>query len=225
MSQPSPGSPGNSAQATGTSVALYDSSVPNAIVTVGPVQIDDQDAQTVDMPDSVFDEFIINSKFEGDMHRYMMGITSETPFQGASVAFCQLASPTVLWIADWTVLVKGDLKIPDPDLSIQDWVLLDAHFEPAAVVPNVDGVSPLYRLTGTYVYGHKNPKSSLAQNVLIPRLPWVKDGVFQTTILPSNLDNTLLTPQGGGGGSSQASPGSPAPNTNPPSIKTISTGS
>lgn len=196
--------------------AGYDTSTPAATVTYGEVTVDDTATATMDpsaVGNSVFDEFIINSRFEGDNHRYMMGITSETPFQGASVAFCQLASPTVLWIADWTCLVNGTIKIPDPEASSQDWILLDAHLEPAAVVQNIDGETPIYRISGTYVYGHKNPKSSITQNVIIPRMPWVVEGVFQTTILAANLDNTLLTPQGGG--QNVGGPGMKKPNTTP----------
>lgn len=224
MSQPSPGQVSITAGGN-SSTASYDQSVPAATVVVGEVQIDDNNAQTVEesaLNNAIFDEFIINSRFEGDGHRYMLGITSETGFQGSSVAFVQLASPTLLWIADWTVLVKATMRIPDPDVPIQDWVLLDDHVESVAVVPNPDGITPLYRISGTYVYGHKNPKAKTYENVTIPRLPWVKDGVFQTTILSSNLDNTLLIPGGGGGnGSTPPAPNIKAPNTNPPNIKTI----
>ncbi len=163
-----------------------------ASVAVGIVRAEDDFARYADDggPAGIWTDYRVMSRYEKDGHRYMMPMTSPDEFQGASVAFVQLAAPTLLWIVDWTAArFATPPDIPD-ERAIQgvlvggifiqsstDWVLLDQHLEPAMITVGPDGVTPLYRISGTYVYGHKKPHARLHQDVNFPYPPWLNKGI------------------------------------------------
>lgn len=143
---------------------------------------DDMLAKYQDLsPDqSIFIDYDIQSRYEGDRHIYMMGLSSP---EGAaqndrSAAFVQLASPTLLWIVDWSVAKWAEApeypnSFPNP---AGPWVLLDEHYEPTMLMLATDGVTALYRISGTYVYGHKNPDPlDLSSHVQFSRPAWMLD--------------------------------------------------
>lgn len=141
---------------------------------------------------SIFTDYVINNRFEKDKHIYMMGVSSPTPFQGASVAFCQLASPTLLWIADWTGAKFASMPpIPNSTPTDPNWILLDEHYEPSMVTVGPDGVTPLYRISGTYFYGHRNPSKATIENINFGRPPWLED-VFDLSITAAKLEQGLI---------------------------------
>src|SRR5258708_321376 len=126
-------------------------------VIVGSVSFDDQKALFHNDGNGVWTDYEIFNRYEGDKHIYMLGLTSPTPFQGKSVAFVQIAAPTLLWICEWTSCRVTKIPfVPNPVVSDPNWVLLDIYYETAGLAYASDGVSPLYRLSGVYVYGHAN---------------------------------------------------------------------
>lgn len=145
---------------------------------------------------SVFSDYMIINRYERDNHIYMMGIASPSGFQGNTAAFVQLASPTMLWICDWTAAKLGSIpSVPDQNVSDPRWVLLDVLPELSQVVVAPDGKTPLYRISGTYVYGCLKPSTNAFDDVVFPRPPWLDD--FTTRTVPqSTFQKNLSEKQG-----------------------------
>lgn len=151
--------------------------------------------------DGIQVDMAVECRYEKDGHIYMLGLTSPTPFQGSSVAFVQLASPTLLFIADWTACKMGaQPEIPDPNINDPNWVLLDDHWEPVAPTVPADILNRVYRISGCYVYGHRNPAILTYQNVTFPLKSWMQNSIDRTVPL-SKITPNLLT---AGVGSSQS---------------------
>lgn|SRR3990167_2400886 len=146
-------------------------------------------------------DYMSYNRYEKDMRRYMMGVASPNGFNGSTVAFVQLASPTLLWICEWTAL-KSDVQPEIPTSTAPDgWILLDEYHELPMCKVVADGNSPIYRVSGTYVYGKTSPDSVMVNDVSFPKPPWLKDGLSRN--MPSSkLTTGLSTPSAGGGGSS-----------------------
>lgn len=157
---------------------------------------------------AIYTDYIVNNRFEKDRGIYMNGVTSPLPFQGASVAFVQLHAPTLLWICDWTACrFNASPLIPNSINSDTDWVLLDEHYEPSMIVTAVDGTTPLYRISGTYVYGKQNPNSTTVNDIQYARPPWLEDAF--TRIVPATSLTNGLVDGGATGETKAASPGNP----------------
>lgn len=107
--------------------------------------------------DGVYTDYHTTHRYETDNHRYMAGITRANGFKGGKAAFFQLAAPTTLLIVDWTLERRadaGDYPIwPTSDPQDGNTILLDKILEPAMLGLGSDGVTVIYRLSGTYVYG------------------------------------------------------------------------
>lgn len=213
----SPGPP------SATQVIVGPQSIPEATITVGSVTATDSSAlyAATSNPTAIFTDYEVRNTYEGDNHVLMAGITSPNGFNGNSVSFFQMASPTLLWVADWTACRFNQLpNIPNPIVTDTNWVLLDKHYELADIKLGPDGVSPLYRVTGTYIYGHLNPNSDIINNIQFGMSPEYQ--VTFTTIGPTQYAQGIINATGGGtgGSSSMASPGQP------PSVQyAVSTGS
>lgn len=199
--------------------------VPDATVTV----VDSLDSgdiyalfnETEQDVGALFPDCMVTGRYEGDPHRYMLGITSPNGYGGNAAAFVQLTAKTLLWVVDWTVSsTLGLAGIPDPDQSSPDWVLLADWIEPAPVSAMPDGTTAIYRISGTFVYGKKNPSEFTYQDVTIPKMPWIAPGSFSRTISKKNLDSSILKDDGGGSSSqdgvSVVQPGAPAANSDQP---------
>lgn len=174
---------------------------PVATITIGNIDATDQDAHYLRLQSnpvsSIFAHYRINNRYEKDKHIYMMPITSPDGFQGQSVAFAKLAADTLLWIADWTAMKVGEQpEIPNPILSPgQGWILLDEHFEPAAVLPGPNAKTAMYRISGTYVFGKSNPSSNTYQDVKYGLPPFADPGFFtQRDISAAKLKDQILAP-------------------------------
>ena len=175
-----------------------------ATVTVGNVSIDDSSGQYDESSDGTWTDYIITNRYEKDHHKYMLGIANSNGFQGQTVAFVQLASPMLLWICDWTAAKAGKQpEHPSPDPPDTNWVLLDENYEPFQVVVRADGLTPIYRLSGTYVYGCKNPMLITVNDIRYPRPAWLKDSFDRTQ--PTSKSKTGIK-DGSGGNSSSGSP-------------------
>lgn len=172
--------------------AIQQQTIPQATVIVGTVSLDDNSGKFDSgvVPDCYTDVVMLN-RYENDKHIYMGGITDPNGFQGASVAFVQLCSPTTLWVCDWTISsFREQPASPDPKASNQDWILMDEHWEPRHLLISPDGSTQLYRISGTFVYGHKNPNVDPHKDIAFPRPPWLQD-VFDRSMPASKLKRGL----------------------------------
>ncbi len=134
----------------------------------------------------------VRNRYEDDRHIYMMGITSPNEFAGATAAFVQLANPTLLWISEWT-LASFNRKpaIPNSDTMDNNWVLLDRHMDPYILTVGTDGVTPLYSISGMYVYGCRKPDPDAYKNMIFPRPVWLQD-VFERKITITDFEQGII---------------------------------
>ena len=146
---------------------------PRAQIVEGAVEPDGP-ATKYTSPDggnSLFTDYIINCRYESDKHVYMLPLATSRGFQGNKAAFVQLAASTLLWICDWTScrwLKKRKVPVAKPINKF--WVLLDEHLEPGMITVGPDGTTPLYRLSGTYIWGCTDPDSVTISHPLPPTL-------------------------------------------------------
>lgn len=151
---------------------------PNVSIVIGDVAPDDAGAKFIPGTDgSIWTDYAVQNRYKRSRSRYILGVTAEDGYSGDSAAFVQLSKGTLLWIADWTAARTGDVPlIPDPTPSDStNWKLLGEHYQPDEVILGTDGVSPIYRISGTYVYGHRKPNDVTALNINFGRPPWVED--------------------------------------------------
>ncbi len=171
----------------------------DAVVSIGDLSGDfnftAQYRDGSDQQDLAIDvDFVIKNHYEGDNHLYMMPIASPNGFgsQGDTVAFCQLASPTLLWISDWSAckfLVQP--KVPDPYSVGSNWILLDVHLQPDNIQTALDMTTPAYRISGTYVFGCRRPSAKIFNDIRFGRPPWLQD-TFTRTMPLDRLEKSLL---------------------------------
>lgn len=174
----------------------------NATVVIGEITFDGTPANFVDpTPGAVFTDNMVTNTYESDKHTYMAGVTSPGGFRGNSAAFFRLANPTLLWVCDWTASRAGiKPQIPDPSPPNADWELLDEVHQPAQMTLMGDGVTPLYRHSGTYYYGHHNPPAQPVSVMSYPRAPWVENGAADRTVTTDQFNSTISSAQQAGGG-------------------------
>lgn len=167
---------------------------------------------------SVWTDFRVKNFYELDYNRFMTGVTSPGGFSGGTAAFFQLATPTLLWVVRWTAS-RLDLPplLPDPDILFdKNWVLLDKQYETMSITLMKDGTTPLFRISGLFLYGHKKPNvQSILSYLNFSRPPWISPevnrnvaattGEVTNTIDSDNVPSTT----GGAAVSSQPHPGSP----------------
>lgn len=122
----------------------------------------------------IFTDYYIVQRYEKDKQRWMMPVTSPDGFDGDSVAFVQLAGETLLRIVDWTAERAGNAPpVPEPESQDSNLVLLDDHTEPAMLQKHPDGTL-VYRISGTYFYGFKNPSQAKRE---YGRPPWMSKDI------------------------------------------------
>jgi hypothetical protein len=184
---------------------IVNDSVPPANINIGTIETTDEFAEYLELDPaegwSFFVDYIINNSYESDKHIYMMpvafGGSLSTVTKGPSAAFVQLANPTLLWIADWTACKTGNQpEIPDslirPNVR---WVLLDESMELHNVGFGADGRTPIYRISGTYVYGCVNPDQKLINDVNFGRPPWLDDSVIERDMPVTKLQQNITIDQ------------------------------
>lgn len=149
-------------------------------------------------PYGIYTDAVIDNRYYGDDHLYMLGITSPGGFNGQSVGFVQLSASTLLWVCDWTVArVKNRPNIPNPQPADSGWQLLSTIVEPAMVNVAADGYTPVYRISGIYVYGHRNPANAVLAH---GRPPWLQDKlirIISTDQLEKSISDVAQPNQGG----------------------------
>lgn len=157
-----------------------------ATVAVGFVQANDFGGRET-AGDGIWNDYEIHSAYEQDRRTYMLPLCHPKGYRGQTAAFVQLAAPTLTWCVDWTASKAGAMpEAPDPRLVVvavlrgggvpagvvaghnPEWVLLDAHVEPVSPPTFADGQTPLYRLSGTYWYGHRDPSDHVFEDLWWP---------------------------------------------------------
>lgn len=148
-------------------------------------------------------DYKVTMRYEGHPNIYMMANTVPGEFSSPdvlpfSVSFVQLATQTLLWTVYWTACRwKMKPPIPNPNQpSDSDWVFMGKHLEPGMVGVGPDGVTLIYRISGTYFYGHKNPREDIQDNTNFSCAPWldntvpyVQDRVVDGTLYQDNIIN------------------------------------
>ena len=129
--------------------------IPEAVVTVGDIPIDDGSLYDID-DDGLWTDYFVVNRYEKDNHIYMMPMTSPNGFQGNQVAFVQLAAFTALLICDWKCQRVGEQpEMPHPAPQDTNAVLMDEHYEPVIMDLMGDGETKVWTIAGTFVYGFK----------------------------------------------------------------------
>ncbi len=142
--------------------------------------------------DGLITDYIVRNKYHKNLGIYMNGVTSPTPFNGASVAFIQLSNPTLLWIAHWTACKAGaQPESPSSTTVDTNWVLLYEYLEPVKIETVADGQTPLYRLSGLYIFGHKSPDETLVKNISFPLPPYLQP-VYDRTMPDNKMEIGIL---------------------------------
>lgn len=171
--------------------------IPQVSVTTGPIEDDDtignyQEGDT----SAVWGDYVIINRMHQSRHVYMMGLTSSNGFaiNGIlqTVAFAQLCNPTLLWIMKWTAKrSKVQPKIPSPIPADPNWVLLDRIPETRDVDVHLNGTTPIYRISGIYVYGHRRPSDDVINNIVFPKPAWMDDTGFDRILTPQVYESGL----------------------------------
>lgn len=143
--------------------------------------------------EGIWENFVIHNHYEKDRKIYQLGITSPAGFAGQSVAFVQLAAPTLLWICDWAIIREGTAPIvPDPNPEVSSWVLLDDWWDTDPIqVADATAQIPSYAISGTYIYGNTNPANKTNQNIVYPIAPWINVNVITSDL--RTVSDALLT--------------------------------
>ena len=151
--------------------------------------------------DFLYTDYKISNSYSKSRGIYMGGITSPLPFQGNSVAFVQINSPTLLWVCDWSAECAGAIpEIPNPTSNIAGWILLDDSFYLGPVIHGPDGVAPIYTMFGRYVYGNTNPNTLTIKDCQFPIPPWIDAGNTERIIPENKLKQGISTMTGGDSG-------------------------
>jgi hypothetical protein len=179
------------------------SDVPLISVNEGPITPDSEEGEYVEGDTTaIWGDYVIENHYYEDKQIYMMGLTSPNGFNFAqgtqTVAFAQIAAPTLLWIMKWTVK-RSNLqpKIPNPNPMDDNWIMLARMPVNRNTELHPDGQSVIYRVSGIYVYGHKRPSKDIISNIAIPRPAWMEDSAatrtLSTTMYENGLGNTVRT--------------------------------
>ncbi len=151
---------------------------------------------------AIWADYEISNRYEYHPNILMNGVTSPAPFQGASVSFVQIAAPTLLLVCDWTCARLAKMPIAPSTTCPDDWIFMWASPETAPVNVGPDAETPIYRISGVYVFGHKNPGDTVFANINFPRLPYILDEFTrrigdnntEENLIFSNTTNILRTP-------------------------------
>jgi hypothetical protein len=189
----------NTSPPTAANQATSSYDVPEAEIAVGTIEIGDQDGKILPPATAgVWDDCVVVNRYAHRHGRYMAGISSPNGFNGQSVAFFQMWNPTLLLISDWTAQASNrQPEIPNPEPQDSDLVLLGDFPELRNVEVAGDSVTPVYRISGVYVYGFKNPKASVYEDAVYPRPPWLKDD-FDRSVREDAPQGNIIDGTGGG---------------------------
>jgi hypothetical protein len=105
-------------------------------------------------PGGPYNSWAMRSAYQNEKNILQLPVAKE----GALPVFLKLAAGTLTRVVEWTVSRAGARpKIPDPESSDPNLVLLRADITPESVELAGDGQTPVYRISGRYTYGAKDP--------------------------------------------------------------------
>lgn len=179
----------------------------------------DQEFQPyVTTSESPWGDYVVRCRYHKSQKRFMLGVTSPNGFRaptnsfslstnrsatlsntptggGPTVAFVQLANPTLLWVVDWTgARLNSKPFAPNSRFSDPQWVLLEEHLEPGQISVGADDRIPLYRISGLYVYGHTNPNPHINNDAAFPVAAWVQSTKFDRSIPDYMFKDGIASP-------------------------------
>ena len=150
---------------------------------------------------SVYPTYKVRHRYEGDPHIYMLGTTADptaSPYSDP-VAFVQLSQETRLWICEWSATRWGEKpKMPDYRIADTGWVFMKAIFQPEQTLVGADGVSVVYKVSGTYIYGRRRPSPLITSEMTFPVPPFF-DGITNTerSFSADMFQQGIIQPPGG----------------------------
>ena len=147
-----------------------------ASVVVGDIPITSADAlYQSDGVAGIYTDYMVRNHYYFPQGNVMVGVTDTGGFQNMGSAFMCLENPQATWLADWTAEKRGSppviptWKTDDPNV-----VLLARWFDPDMLELMADGSSVVYRISGTYYYGFKDPDKARLYH---GRPPWMQSSV------------------------------------------------
>lgn len=166
-----------------------------ANVTIGTVTVEESSNFVAQTVNTLYTDFVFKTKVHKDNRLYYMGQTSPNAFQENTATVVQLAAPTLLWQVDWTACRFGAIpQIPEPTPASANsvWVLLDEQYEPGMIVLGPSGSKPLYRISGTFLYGSLRPNARTILDLRFSTPPWISTTTFTRTIAEANMTRSLF---------------------------------
>jgi hypothetical protein len=155
-----------------------------AVINVGDLEIDDTLSKFSNEDEDggvVTTDYEIRARYEHNRGIYACGLTSPKGFKNNTTAFVQIHVPVLIWYVDWTASMTDKMPIPPKATPTGEfatnWVLMDDVYEPANVLLLPDGVTPVYRLSGTYVYGCRKAKKDPSQHVTFPLPTFIENSI------------------------------------------------
>ena len=128
--------------------------------------------------DGIFEDYQVRARYEHDRHIYMSGVTSPGGFQGKSVAFYQLAAPTLLLVVEWTAMkTHVTPEYPNQNLAGPGWILLTAIPEVPNITVFAESTITSKRLSGVYIYGRENPSDDVFKDMSYPLPPYLEASI------------------------------------------------
>lgn len=189
------------------------SDIPDVTITIGEIEalspnpiLDQEEANN-----GVWQDYAIVFRYERDKQRWMMPVCSPNGFDGDNVSFVQLAGETLLLIVDWSGMRAGPKPtIPLAEWEDPNWILLDDMQEPGTMQKKPSG-EIVWRHSGTYVYGCKNPSSAIMH---YGRPPWLSKSICCEVEYSQYVNNILE--KCCEAESTESEPESGVPDTEPP---------
>lgn len=112
----------------------------------------------------LYTNYLVTKRLENPPHVFQMPVAKMVSSPAASSVFIQTAAPAARMYVDWTAeRVGGQPDLPTPNLRKPDGtpdtnaVLVGKTFGAANVEHGGDGENARYTISGTYIYGFKDP--------------------------------------------------------------------
>ncbi len=162
----------------------------DVVVTTGDVTPNNQPPNIQWLADqndlAMYPDYQIRGRYESDPKLFMMSATANSSLGSQSqqsslpsIAFVQLAMPTLLWVVDWTICRLSDQPVaPSPTPATSDWTVLGQQYHTAAIMLSPDGTTPIYRFSGTYIYGCNISTTDVFEKCRFAIPPYINQAVI-----------------------------------------------
>jgi hypothetical protein len=158
---------------------------------------------TDDATEVAYGDFQMRNHFEKDGLTFAGSNTSPVPFGGSLISVIRVGAPRIIWVCEWTSCRMAlEPQVPDPASQPPGWTLLDVHVTAAHVSMGPNGIDPVYRVSGVYVYVKGIAADDVFDDVTYAKAPWVREGAFSRRVSASRVRKDYMA---GGGGAGAAS--------------------